>query len=81
MRVACRPSGPSNSRDATPSGVGIALLPMWLVGDVREKRLVLPLLIRALFGEKLKTLQEEIQPHVAQSVAFFLAACRTGGVT
>ncbi|WP_029581785.1 TetR/AcrR family transcriptional regulator [Bradyrhizobium sp. URHD0069] len=42
---------------------------------------LLPLLIRALFGEKLKTLQEEIQPHVAQSVAFFLAACRTGGVT
>jgi hypothetical protein len=54
----------------------------WLVGaDVREKRLVLLLLIRALFGEKLKTLQEEIQPHVAQSVAFFLAARRTGSVT
>jgi AcrR family transcriptional regulator len=41
--------------------------------------IVLPLVIRALFGEKLKRLREEIAPHVTRSVAFFLAACRHGG--
>jgi AcrR family transcriptional regulator len=42
----------------------------------------LPLLMRALFGEKLKLLREEIGPHVARGVAFFLAACRnSGGIT
>ena len=35
---------------------------------------LLPLLMRALLGEKLKTLQAEIGPHVARSVAFF--SCR-----
>jgi AcrR family transcriptional regulator len=42
--------------------------------------LALPLLMRALVGEKLKPLQAEVGPHVARSVAFFLAACRHGGV-
>jgi AcrR family transcriptional regulator len=42
---------------------------------------VLPLVLRALYGEKLKVLHEEIEPHVARSVAFFLAACRHDGVT
>ena len=42
---------------------------------------VLPLVMRALFGEKLKQLRAEIGPHVARSVAFFLAACRLDGVT
>jgi AcrR family transcriptional regulator len=37
---------------------------------------MLPLLMRALKGEKLKDLRAEIGPHVARSVAFFLAACR-----
>ena len=41
---------------------------------------LMPLLIRALFGEKLKPLRAEIGPHVTRSVAFFLAACRHGGV-
>jgi|HubBroStandDraft_2_1064218.scaffolds.fasta_scaffold46415_3 AcrR family transcriptional regulator len=41
---------------------------------------VMPLVVRALFGEKQKSLQAEIGPHVARSVAFFLAACRNGGV-
>jgi hypothetical protein len=40
-----------------------------------------PLILRALFGEKLKQLCAEIGPHVMRSVAFFLAACRHGGVT
>jgi AcrR family transcriptional regulator len=41
---------------------------------------VMPLLIRALYGEKLKALHAESEPHVARSVAFFLAACRHDGV-
>jgi AcrR family transcriptional regulator len=42
---------------------------------------VLPLLLRALHGEKLKSLCAEVEPHVARSVAFFIAACRDGGVS
>jgi AcrR family transcriptional regulator len=41
---------------------------------------LLPLLMRALAGERLKVLSAEIGPHVARSVTFFLAACRHGGV-
>jgi AcrR family transcriptional regulator len=41
---------------------------------------VWPILVRALFGEKPKDLRAEIEPDVARSVAFFLAACRSGGV-
>jgi AcrR family transcriptional regulator len=37
-----------------------------------------PPIMRALFGEKLRALRAEIRPHVARSVAFFLAACRQG---
>jgi AcrR family transcriptional regulator len=40
---------------------------------------VWPILVRALFGEKLKDLRAEVEPDVARSVAFFLAACRSGG--
>jgi AcrR family transcriptional regulator len=36
---------------------------------------VLPMLVRALFGEDLATLRAEAGPHAARSVAFFLAAC------
>jgi hypothetical protein len=39
-----------------------------------------PLVLRALFGEKLEELGAEIKPHVTRSVAFFLAACRHDGV-
>ena len=41
---------------------------------------ILPLAIRALFGEKLKQLRAEIGPHATRSVAIFLAACRQGGL-
>jgi AcrR family transcriptional regulator len=41
---------------------------------------VLPLLIRALLGEKLEQLHAEIEPHVARSVSFFLAGTTHGGV-
>jgi AcrR family transcriptional regulator len=42
--------------------------------------IVLPLLMRALFGEDLAALRAEIEAHVASTVAFFLAACRQGGI-
>lgn len=37
-------------------------------------------LLRALFGENLKQLRTEIDSHVTRAVAFFLAACRNGGI-
>jgi AcrR family transcriptional regulator len=40
-----------------------------------------PMLLRALFEVNLKVLDAEIEAHVARSVAFFLAACRNGGVS
>jgi AcrR family transcriptional regulator len=42
--------------------------------------ILLPMAMRALFGERLTALRAEIAPHVAQTVAFFLAACRQGGI-
>jgi len=38
--------------------------------------IVLPMLMRALFGEDLSTLRAEIAPWVSDNVAFFLIACR-----
>jgi AcrR family transcriptional regulator len=42
--------------------------------------ILLPMLLRALAGEKPESLHAEIVPHVSQRVAFFLAACRHSGV-
>ena len=42
---------------------------------------VVPMLLRALFEVNLKVLDAEIDAHVARSVAFFLAACKNGGVS
>jgi AcrR family transcriptional regulator len=39
---------------------------------------VVPMLLRGLFEDKVETLQAEIGPHVARTVPFFLAACRQG---
>ncbi|WP_035663250.1 TetR/AcrR family transcriptional regulator [Bradyrhizobium sp. Ec3.3] len=39
---------------------------------------VAPLVMRAVFGEDPKRLKAHIRGHVAESVSFFLAACRTG---
>jgi hypothetical protein len=41
---------------------------------------MLPMVMRALFGEPLTVLRAEIAPHVARTVAFFLAACRQGEI-
>ena len=46
-----------------------------------QEVVLFPLMLRALFGEKPEQLCAEIKPHVTRSVAFFLAACRHGGVT
>jgi AcrR family transcriptional regulator len=43
--------------------------------------IVVPLLMRSLFEKDLDVLYAEISPHVARNVAFFLAACRNGGVS
>jgi len=40
---------------------------------------VAPLLLWAVTGEDPKSLRPKIRTHVAESVAFFLAACRNGG--
>jgi AcrR family transcriptional regulator len=40
---------------------------------------VLPMLVRALFGEDLAALRAEIGSHAARTVAFFLAACGPEG--
>jgi AcrR family transcriptional regulator len=40
---------------------------------------VSPILLRALMGEDLSALRAQIGPHVARSVAFFLAGCSRGG--
>ena len=45
-----------------------------------QEVVLFPLMLRALFGEKPEQLCAEIKPHVTRSVAFFLAACRHGGV-
>ncbi len=42
--------------------------------------IVVPMLLRALFEVNLKTLDAEIDAHVAGSVGFFLAGCRHGRV-
>jgi AcrR family transcriptional regulator len=49
--------------------------------DIFLDLVVLPPLHRALHGEKRKALCAEIEQHVVSSVAFFIAACRHGGVT
>ena len=40
--------------------------------------ILLPILMRALFGEDLASLRAEADSHISQSVAFFLASCRYG---
>lgn len=36
---------------------------------------VVPMLLRGLFERNIETMQAEIGPHVARSVAFFVAGC------
>jgi AcrR family transcriptional regulator len=43
--------------------------------------IAVPMLLRALFEVDLGTLDAEIDSHVARGVAFFLAACRNGGMS
>jgi AcrR family transcriptional regulator len=46
-----------------------------------KEMIFLPIVVRALFGEDLVALRAEIASHVAESVAFFLAACRYGAAS
>ena len=59
-------------------GASSAFAPDQLSGTARRflDLVVLPMLMRALFGEDLTALRAGIGPHVKQAVAFFLAACR-----
>lgn len=43
-----------------------------------QELVIMPLIMRALYGEKLKSLCAEIEPHVRSRVKFFLAACHGG---
>jgi AcrR family transcriptional regulator len=64
---------------------GTALLPAFapdrLPATTRRfiDMVLLPMLLRALFGEDLAALEDEIGSHVSSTLAFFLAACRYGG--
>jgi AcrR family transcriptional regulator len=72
----------SEAAQSDPLGVVPAFAPQRLATTARFfiDLVVFPLITRALFGEKLESLQSEIEPHVARTVAFFLAACRHSGV-
>jgi AcrR family transcriptional regulator len=65
-----------------PLGVVPAFAPERLATTARVfiDLVVFPLITRALFGEKPESLRAEIEPHLARSVAFFLAACQHRGV-
>jgi AcrR family transcriptional regulator len=65
-----------------PIGASPAFAPDQLIETARRflDLVVLPMLMRALFGEDLVALRAEIEPHSARSVAFFLAACGQGPV-
>ena len=64
---------------ACDDGIGAspAFAPRNLPDTVRRflDLVVLPMMVRALFGEDLAALRAEIGPHAARTVAFFLAAC------
>lgn len=72
------------SEVAQPDQIGTlsAFAPERLATTTRFFRylVLMPLILRALFGEKVEALRAEIGPHVASTVAFFLAACRHGGI-
>jgi AcrR family transcriptional regulator len=72
----------SEAARSDPLGAAPALAPERLATTARFfiDLVVFPLIMRGLFGEKLEALQDEIGPHVARTVAFFLAACRDVGV-
>jgi hypothetical protein len=72
--------GPDGYYFALPRQMNMAVAPNSISMKIFLDLLVVPILVRALFGEKLNALREEIGPHVARRVAFFLAACRHGGV-
>jgi mannose/fructose-specific phosphotransferase system component IIA len=63
-----------------PIGASPAFAPDQLMETARRflNLVVLPMLMRALFGEDLAALRAEIEQHAARAVPFFLAACGHG---
>jgi AcrR family transcriptional regulator len=59
-----------------------AFAPEHLTATTRRflELLIAPIVMRALYGERLTSLRAEIGPHVARGVRIFLSACRHGGV-
>ena len=45
-----------------------------------QELVLMPMVFRALMGEHLTVLRQEIAAHVARNVRFFLAGCRHGGI-
>jgi AcrR family transcriptional regulator len=68
----------SEAARSDESGVTPAFAPENLTTTTRIflDLVLLPLMLRALFGEDPRSLRNAIGPHVASRVAFFLAACR-----
>lgn len=62
-------------------GAALAFAPGRLVATARFflDMTVLPILLRALFEQKVDALHDEIDAHVTRRVAFFVAACRGNG--
>ncbi len=48
--------------------------------EIFGELVLLPFLMRALSGESLEALHTGIEAHIERRIAFFLAACRNGGV-
>jgi AcrR family transcriptional regulator len=71
----------SEAAQSDPRGAVPAFAPEQLATTARFfiDSVVFPLIIRGLFGQKLEALEAEIGPHVARTVAFFLAACQHDG--
>jgi AcrR family transcriptional regulator len=73
-------------RDASDCGelaANPALASGWYqtAGRHFSELILLPFLLRALAGDNMEALHAEIPGHVRTRVAFFLAACRNGGVS
>jgi AcrR family transcriptional regulator len=70
--VACGDPGDGSMQALRPE-------PLAKMTQIFRDLVFLPLLLRGLFGEQLASLRAEVGPHVARTVAFFLAAARNGG--
>lgn len=72
----------SEAAHSAPDGALPAFAPEHVATTARffVDFVVMPMVLRALHGEKLESLRADIKPQIAARVPFFLAACRHGGV-